>query len=148
MAAQQVIEAAEQVIEAAKAPTVAYGNKDWTAVKAAIAPDAVYDEVATQRRIQGADDVINLWRGWATAFPDSKATFHSALASDGTVTVELTWRGTHSGPLKTADGEIAATGKKIELRACQVVEVADGKVKVIRNYFDMATMLQQLGVKR
>jgi steroid delta-isomerase-like uncharacterized protein len=148
MAAQQVIEAAEQVIEAAKAPIVAYSNKDWTAVKAAIAPDAVYDEVATQRRIQGADDIVSVWRGWATAFPDSKATFHSALANDGTVTVELTWRGTHSGPLKMADGEIAATGKKIEIRSCQVVEVADGKVKVIRQYFDMATMLQQLGVKR
>jgi steroid delta-isomerase-like uncharacterized protein len=148
MAAQQVIETEQQVIEAAKAPIVAYGNKDWTAVKAGIAPDAVYDEVATHRRIQGADDVISLWRGWATAFPDSKATFHSARASDGTATIELTWRGTHSGPLKTPDGEIAATGKKIEIRACQVVDVADGKAKVIRQYFDMATMVQQLGVKR
>jgi steroid delta-isomerase-like uncharacterized protein len=137
----------QQVIEAAKAPIVAYGNKDWTAAKAAIAPDAVYDEVATQRRIQGADDIISTWQGWATAFPDSKATFHGALAKDSTATVELTWHGTHSGPLKTADGEIAATGKKIEIRACQVIEVANGKVEVMRQYFDMATMLQQLGVK-
>jgi steroid delta-isomerase-like uncharacterized protein len=148
MAEQQVLEAPQQLIEAAKAPIVAYGNKDWTAVKAGIAPGVVYDEVATHRRIQGADEVINLWRGWATAFPDSKATFHNAVANDGTATVELTWRGTHTGPLKTADGEIAATGKKIEVRACQVVEVANGKVNVIRQYFDMATMLQQLGVKR
>jgi steroid delta-isomerase-like uncharacterized protein len=148
MAEQQVLEAPQQLIEAAKAPIVAYGNKDWTAVKAGIAPGVVYDEVATHRRIQGADEVINLWRGWATAFPDSRATFHNAVANDGTATVELTWRGTHTGPLKTADGEIAATGKKIEVRACQVVEVANGKVNVIRQYFDMATMLQQLGVKR
>jgi len=34
---------------------------------------------------------------------------------------------------------------KAEIRACQVVEVADGRVHAIRYYFDSATLLQQLG---
>jgi steroid delta-isomerase-like uncharacterized protein len=147
MTAQSVI-AEQSVIDAAKAPIIAYNNKDWAAAKAAIAPDAIYDEVATHRRLQGIEDILEVWRGWATAFPDSKATFHSELVSNGTAVIEVTWRGTHSGPLKTPDGEIAATGKKIELRSCQVIEVADGKAKVMRQYFDMATLLQQLGVTR
>jgi steroid delta-isomerase-like uncharacterized protein len=144
MAEQSVM--AQSVIDAAKAPVIAYNNKDWTAARAAFTSDATYDEVATHRRVQGVDDILALWRGWATAIPDSKATFHTERAADGTVVIELTWRGTHTGPLKTPDGEIPATGRKIEVRACQVIEVANGKAKVMRHYFDMATLLQQLGV--
>jgi limonene-1,2-epoxide hydrolase len=32
------------------------------------------------------------------------------------------------------------------MRACAVVEIAGDKAKLQRHYFDMATMLQQLGV--
>ena len=133
-------------VEAAKSSVIAYNDKDWSAVRAAITPGAVYDEVGTHRKVQGADEVIALWRGWATAMPDSRATFDNVCESGNTVVLELTWRGTHTGPLQTPAGQIPATGKKFELRACQIVEVADGKSRVIRQYFDMATLLQQLGV--
>jgi steroid delta-isomerase-like uncharacterized protein len=65
--------------------------------------------------------------------------------SGNTVTLELTWRGTHTGPLQTPTGALPPSGKTIGIRACQVVEVADGKVQAVRHYFDMATLLQQLG---
>jgi len=61
------------------------------------------------------------------------------------VTLEITWRGTHTGPLQTPGGALPPSGRKMEIRACQVVEVADGRVNAIRHYFDMATLLQQLG---
>src|SRR5262245_35847432 len=136
----------QSTIDIAKASSIAYNNKDWNAVKASLAAGVVYDEVATQRKAQGVDDVLTLWRGWATALPDSKATFHSALVSGNTVVLEVTWRGTHTGPLRTAKGEFQATGKKIELRACQIVEIAEGKALSMRQYFDMATLMQQLGL--
>src|SRR5205809_2487745 len=85
------------------------------------------------------------WQGWSTAFPDSKATFHNAYASGDTVVLEVTWRGTHKGPLQTETGQIPATGKPIEIRACGVLEIAGGKAKSMRHYWDMATMLQQIG---
>jgi steroid delta-isomerase-like uncharacterized protein len=133
-------------IDAAKAPIVAYNKKDWNAVKTSLAAASVYDEVSTQRKMNGPDEVIRGWQGWAKALPDSQATFHNAHVSGNTVILEMTWRGTHQGPLQTPDGDIPATGKKIEIRACQVVELADGKAKAIRHYFDMSTLLQQLGV--
>jgi steroid delta-isomerase-like uncharacterized protein len=138
----------QQLIDAAKAPLVAYGRKDWDAVRTNITPDFVYDEVATGRKVQGIDQTLALWRGWAAAFPDSKATFHSALVSGNAVVLEVTWQGTHTGPLETPKGPIAATGKRIEIRACNVSEIATdkGKTKLQRHYFDMATLLQQLGV--
>jgi steroid delta-isomerase-like uncharacterized protein len=106
----------------------------------------VYDEVATGRKVEGADAAITLWQGWAQAFPDSKATFHGALPSGNSVVLELTWKGTHKGPLQTPKGSIPATGKSIEIRACIVGELAGDKVKLQRQYFDMATLFQQLGV--
>lgn len=136
----------QSLIETAKAPIIAYNEKDWTAVRASLAEGVVYDEVGTQRKIKGADEVIAVWKGWAATLPDSLATFNSALVSGSTVVLEVTWNGTHKGPLQTSGGIISATGKKIELRACQIVEVADGKAKSIRQYFDMSTLLQQLGV--
>jgi predicted ester cyclase len=51
----------------------------------------------------------------------------------------------HSGPLQTAKGTIAPTGRRIEIRACMVSEIADDRVSVNRHYFDMATLMQQLG---
>jgi steroid delta-isomerase-like uncharacterized protein len=135
----------QSLVDIAKAPIIAYNDKNWDAVKAAVAPGFVYDEVGTQRKIQGVNDVIVAWRGWAAAIPDSKATFDSASTSGNTVVVEVTWRGTQTGPLQTPTGQIPATGKKIEIRACQVIEVANDKVQAMRHYFDMMTMMQQLG---
>ena len=138
----------KSLIDAAKAPVIAYNEKNWDALKAALSPKIVYDEVSTQRKVQGIKDVLGVWKGWATAIPDSKAKFHSALVSGNTVVVEVTWRGTHKGPLQMPTGEIPPTGKKIELRACQVFEIAGGKAQSMRQYFDMATLLQQLGVTK
>ena len=61
--------------------------------------------------------------------------------------LELTWRGTHEGPLQTPKGSIPATGKSIEIRACAVIQVAGEKARSQRHYFDMATLFQQIGAK-
>jgi steroid delta-isomerase-like uncharacterized protein len=137
----------QALIDAAKAPVLAYNDKNWQKLKATITPDFIYDEVATRRKVQGADAVIPLWQGWAQAFPDSKATFNSALVSGDSVVLELTWKGTHRGQLQTPNGPIAATGKPIEVRACAILEMAGEKAKSQRHYFDMATLLEQVGVK-
>jgi steroid delta-isomerase-like uncharacterized protein len=136
----------QSLIDTAKRQVLAYNDKDWNAARASMAPRFTYDEVATHRRLEGPDQALEAWKGWAAAFPDSKGTIESAIASGNTVIIELTWRGTHTGPLQTPGGTIPATRRSIELRACQILEMANDKVQSVRHYFDMATMLQQLGV--
>jgi steroid delta-isomerase-like uncharacterized protein len=136
----------QTLVDAAKASIVAYNEKNWQAASDALTPDLTYDEVGTHRKLRGVADVLAAWKGWAATFPDSKATFDAAYVSGNTVILEVTWRGTHTGALRTPGGDIPATGKKIELRACQVIDMADGKARSIRQYFDMATMMTQLGV--
>ena len=139
---------AQSAIEQAKASVNAYNEKNWEKVKEALASDAVYDEVATSRRLQGYDDILTAWKGWGTALPDSRATFESAIASNDTVVLELRWRGTHKGPLQLPTGTVDATNKPIDLRACQIIELKNGKTQSIRHYFDIATLLQQIGIGR
>jgi steroid delta-isomerase-like uncharacterized protein len=136
----------QATIDIAKAPILAYNEKNWDAVPRTITADAVYDEVSTGRRMRGVSEVIDTWRGWAAAMSNSKGTIESAYVSGNTVIFEITWRGTHDGPLRMPAGDIPATGRQMEVRGCQVVEVAEGRVKEIRHYFDMATILTQLGV--
>ena len=147
MPAQATALSPQTLIDAAKAPFVAYNEKNWERVRATITSDFVYDEVASGRKAQGPDAVIGLWQGWAQALPDSKCSFDNALVSGGSVVLELTWRGTHRGQLQTPNGPVAATGKPIEIRACAVVELAGEKARLQRHYFDLATLLEQLGVK-
>jgi steroid delta-isomerase-like uncharacterized protein len=146
MPAQSTMLSPQQLIDAAKAPLLAYNQKDWNAVRSSITQDFIYDEVGTRRKVQGPDQTIALFQGWAEAIPDSKASIDNVVAGGNTVLLEITWRGTHTGPLQTPKGSFAPTGKKIEVRACAVVELLDGKAKLQRHYFDMATLLQQLGI--
>lgn len=136
----------EELIKIAKAGTEGYNDKDWGAVRETLAPGFVYDEVATGRKVKGVEQVLDVWRGWAKAFPDSRATFEEPLVDGNTVVQRLRWRGTHSGPLSLPTGEILPTNKKIDFRACQIYRIEGGKAKEMRQYFDLTTMLTQLGV--
>ena len=133
------------VIETAKTATIAYNDKNWDKVKAVFAEKAVYDEKGTGRRIQGIGQIIEAWQGWGKAIPDSKATFVAEYASGDTAVLEVVWKGVHTGPLQTPTGIIPASNKRIELPACQVIRVEGGKVASFTHYFDMVTLLTQIG---
>jgi hypothetical protein len=64
-ALMSVIEA-DNMIDTAKASILAYNYKDWQKAKESLRHDAVYDEKATHRRIEGRDDIITAWRGWGS----------------------------------------------------------------------------------
>jgi limonene-1,2-epoxide hydrolase len=48
--------------------------------------------------------------------------------------------------MRTPDGqEIPASNRRGTVRACQVIEVEDGKIASTRHYFDLMTLLQNIG---
>lgn len=138
MADQDLIRVARENIDA-------FNAADWQRFKAALTADGVYDEVGTQRRIQGPDQIVEAMRGWKEAFPDAKGTVTNAVASSNTVTLELTWEGTHTGPLAGPGGTIPASGKRQTTRAAIVLTFEGDKIKENHQYFDMMTLLQQIG---
>ncbi|HEU4587521.1 MAG TPA: ester cyclase [Gemmatimonadales bacterium] len=136
----------QALIDAASAPHQAYNDKDWNRMKASLSPGVVYDEIATQRTVRGADQLIDVWKGWAQAFPDSKGTIERSLVSGNTVIQEVTWKGTHRGALALPGGRsIPPSNRPFEVRACIISDVDGDVVSRCRQYFDLATLFRQLG---
>ena len=124
----------------------AFNAADWDRCKAILTEDSVYDEVGTSRWLAGHDEIVPALQGWREGMPDVTGTFESAVAMGNTVVLEVTWRGTHSGPLPGSSGPIAATGKQQTTRSGWVMDFEGGRVKRSRHYFDMLSFMQQFGV--
>lgn len=132
--------------DVARANVEAFNAGDWEGVAATFASECVYDEVGTQRRLEGQDAILEAYRGWKEAFPDAKGRIDRTIADNGTVTLELTWEGSHSGgPLRTPGGDIAPSNRHFAVRAAQVFEIDGDRIRESHHYFDMMTLLQQLG---
>ncbi|MEV4832988.1 ester cyclase [Nonomuraea sp. NPDC049486] len=85
-------------------------------------------------------------QAWVAAFPDSTVEITNLFSTDDQGVVEFIGRGTNTGPLLGPVGVIAATGRRAEVRFCNVQRFADGKVSSFHQYFDLMGLLQQLGV--
>jgi steroid delta-isomerase-like uncharacterized protein len=135
------------MIKVAREQVDAFNNGDWERLHAVLSADARYHELATQRKVEGPEKIVELFKGWKTAFPDAAGTVTSAVGSGNTAVLEVTWTGTHSGPLETAEGTIPASGKRQETPAANVFTFEGGKIKESRQYFDLMTLLKQIGAQ-
>jgi len=107
--------------------------------------DGVYTELATGRTVSG-DELRQALVGWRTAFPDVTGTITSSIEVGSQLVQEITWAGTHTGPLMTPDGEIPATGARQTTPAVIVSEYEGDQLRSSRHYFDLMTMMSQLGL--
>ena len=110
-----------------------------------LAGDATYNELGTGRSMSG-DAYRDALAGWRTAFPDVVGTITNTIEMGNEVVQEITWTGTHNGPLATPDGEIPATGKSQTTPAVMISEYDGDHLKESRHYFDMMALMAQLGV--
>ena len=104
--------------DVARANIEAFNTGDWKRLAATFADKCVYDELATHRRLEGQEAIVEANRGWKDAFPDAKGRIERAMADNGTVTLEITWQGTQLGPLHMPTGEIAPSNRRINIKAC------------------------------
>lgn len=137
--------AEQDIIRVARESVDAFNAADWNRVKATVTPDSIDDEVATGRRSKGVEEIIRNSQGWKQAFPDAKGTVTSAVATGNTVVLEITWEGTQTGALEGPGGSIPASGKRVNVRAVQVLTFDGGKIKENHHYFDMLGLLQSIG---
>ena len=86
-----------------------------------------------------ADRYLQQWRG----FPDFKVRVRRIVTEGPTyVVTENEWRGTHRGPFFG----IPPTGKRAKVRACVLWEFRGSRLRAETVYFDLATVLSQIGV--
>ena len=137
--------ATQDPAQVARGLVAAFNDGDWDTVRDNLTSDSVYDEVGTSRRLEGVDTIIGALHGWKEAMPDVKGTVASSLTAGNTAVLEVSWTGTQTGPMATPSGTIPASGKQQTTRASWVLEVAGGKVKQSRQYFDMLSFMHQIG---
>jgi steroid delta-isomerase-like uncharacterized protein len=138
---------ARSEIDVARETIECFNAGDWARLRDLHAPDCVEEELSTERTLHGFDEMLEGAQGWKRAFPDGRGTVSDAY-SDGPVAVlELEWEGTNTGPMDTPDGsQVPATGRSVHVKACQVFEVRDGRVTLTRHYFNLMTIMNQMGV--
>jgi len=146
-ALQTEVLTADELVKIARKQIDAFNNGDWEQLRELLASDASYHELGTERAIEGPEQIIEAFKGWKTAFPDAAGTVTSSVASGDTAVLEVTWRGTQTGPLTTATGTIPASGKSQETPAAIVYVFEGAKIKAGRHYFDAMTLLKQIGAE-
>jgi steroid delta-isomerase-like uncharacterized protein len=137
----------DEIVKLARKQIDAFNNGDWEQLRASLAADSLYDELGTQRKIEGPEMIVELFKGWKKAFPDAVGTVTSGVASGDKAALEVTWKGTHTGPLVTAEGTIPASGKRQETPAAFFFTFAGDKIKESRHYVDSLTLLKQIGAQ-
>lgn len=93
----------------------------------------------------GPAQVAEVVRVFWEALPDGQISHENEIAAGDTVVTEGTLTGTHTGTFRSPQGEIPATGSRIQLRYASVRRMKDGKVASEHLYFDQLEFLQQLG---
>ena len=137
----------DALVQIAREQIEAFNSGDWEQMGGLLASDARYHEFGTERVIEGPEQIIEAFKGWKTAFPDAAGTVTSSVAGGDTAVLEVTWKGTHTGPLTTAAGTIPASGKHQETPAAIFYVFEGPKIRASRHYFDAMTLLKQIGAE-
>jgi steroid delta-isomerase-like uncharacterized protein len=98
--------------------------------------------------IKGREAIKGYFEQMRETFPDAKVTIHKMVAEGNTCVTEYTFTGTHKGPMVTATGDtIPPTNRAISGPAMDIGVLDDkGMLTSLRQYFDTANALQQLGL--
>jgi steroid delta-isomerase-like uncharacterized protein len=82
-----------------------------------------------------------------TALPDVQAKVLSSVAGGDTIAFEVEMSGTHNGPLVTPDGTVPPTNRPLKFLGSRVMQFnAQGQITSCNRYYDLAGIMQQLGL--
>ena len=112
--------------------------------RAVFAPDAEMIEPGVEHDLEHA---VGGWVGMFGASDDLHFDVVSAVEAADRVVIEVVARGTHTGTLGRDDEQqLPATGRPFTVPMVQVAEIADGRVRRWRSYWDRLDLFTQLGV--
>jgi steroid delta-isomerase-like uncharacterized protein len=109
------------------------------------AEDGVFCDKTTGQVFRGREEIRRMIEGWYTAFSDFKIRPDKIMGSGDSFTVEFTATGTHDGELSAVGGDIEATGKKVSVPACDVIQLKGDKIQSVNCYYAAPVLMSQLG---
>jgi steroid delta-isomerase-like uncharacterized protein len=101
-----------------------------------------YELIGTGEVHDGPEEVMAYFEETRTAFPDQRNELIALHHADDAAIVEANLYGTHDGPYRG----LPPTGRKFETRFCAVFVFEEDRLVCERVYFDVSTVLRQLGI--
>jgi steroid delta-isomerase-like uncharacterized protein len=122
-----------------------YNEGDLDGVIDLYAEDAV--QIMPEGTFEGRSAIRERLARDLVACPDIAWTVLSFVEQGDAFADEWAFVATHTGPFQLPDGsELPPTGKRVELRGMELVEVRDGKIVVDNLYYDNMAVFAQLGL--
>jgi steroid delta-isomerase-like uncharacterized protein len=122
----------------------AWDRRDIDAWASMFTEDAVWDDPAMPRPVEGRDALCEFAKGVFRAFPDFKLVPRAPIcvSADGTLCA-VPWRvhATHLGPLDPPGW--APTNRSADFEGVDLLELVDGKIRRINSYFDIRSAASQ-----
>jgi steroid delta-isomerase-like uncharacterized protein len=111
-------------------------NPDY--VVASFTEDIVYEDVPAGHISRGSNEVRKWAEGAFAVIENFKFEIVSSFSQNGRGVTEWVWSGTDKGLFKT--------GKNFSVRGVSVFEVRKGKISRYKEFYDVATIMRQVGL--
>ena len=102
--------------------------------------------VPGNQKFVGKEGIKKSFNGWKKAFSDARVDIKNMIANDEYVVTEFNGSGTHDGVFETPMGKISPTRKKVNLPCVEILKLKNGKIDSVKQYFDSAALMEQLGI--
>jgi len=121
----------------------AFNKRDLDAAVSTAIEDLTYVDNGLGQTHKSRAEYRASLQDWITGFSDGKATDLKAIDAGDTVIVQYVGRGTNDGPMGPFQ---KPTGKAVSVPFCDILHFdAQGRIVRGESYFDMFSMLVQLG---
>jgi predicted ester cyclase len=99
-------------------------------------------------QVSGRDNVTGFLAVFQEAFPDLRLEIEQLLTDGSAAAAEGTLTGAHHGVLHSPNGDVAPTGRAVELRWAALYVIDGDTLKSEHLFFDQMDFLGQLGLLR
>jgi len=96
-----------------------------------------------------SEETRQFWPTWLAGFPEKDYEITRTIAAQEVVVTQWVFTGTHGEPLGPPifDEPVAPTGRTVMFRGVSIYDIVDGLIQRESTYFDLATVMVELGVE-
>lgn len=131
--------------EAADRHIAAFNDKDLEGFVANESSDIEF-VIPGDITLRGREQVRDYMQLFWNAFPDMRVRAISQVIAGDTAVTEAVYEGTHTGTLRTPNGDVPPTGRRVRGRQVAVQRVKDSQICSEHLYFDQLEFLGALGL--
>lgn len=117
----------------------AYNSRDTNAAVSFFTDDGVYEDKAFGQTYHGKKEILDFFNLAHADLPNLKWDLISIFSADNRAVFESVLSATHS---HSSFPGVPATGKQILLKAATIVELRDGKIARVADYYNLPSFLE------